>query len=55
MMPKWPKLAILVWPRKYVHSSFSSLVYYSLPKDILLRNFEYPQHMFSLRNKKNII
>ena len=30
MKPKWQKL---VWPRKYAHSSFSSLVQSLLPKD----------------------
>ena len=29
----------LVWPSKYAHSSFSSLVQSSLPKDILLRTY----------------
>ena len=28
-----------VWPRKYAHSSFSSLVQYLLPKDTLLRTY----------------
>ena len=32
MKPKW-----LVWPRKYAHSSFSSMVHSLLPKDTLLR------------------
>ena len=36
MKPKWQKLA---WPRKYSHSSFSSLVQYLLPKDTLLRTY----------------
>ena len=29
----------LVWPRKYAHSSFSSLVQSLLPKDTLLRTY----------------
>ena len=35
MKPKWQKLASR--PRKYAHSSFSSLVQSLLPKDTLLR------------------
>ena len=35
--PGHPQL--LVWPRKYVHSSFSSLVQSLLPKDTLLRTY----------------
>ena len=30
---------LLVWPRKYAHSSFSSLVQSLLPKDTLLRTY----------------
>ena len=33
---KWPKL---VWPRKYAHSSFNSLVHSLLPNDTLLRTY----------------
>ena len=35
MKPKWQ----LVWPRKYAHSSFSSLVQSLLPNDTLLRTY----------------
>ena len=34
-------LVRLVWPRKYAHSSFSSLVQSLLPKDTLLRTFDF--------------
>ena len=37
MKPKWQKLASLA--RKYVHSSFSSLVQSLLPKDTGLRTY----------------
>ena len=37
MKPKW-----LVWPRKYAHSSFSSLVQSLLPKYTLLRTYFTP-------------
>ena len=37
MRLKWLKQ--LIWPIKYAHSSFSSLVYSSLPKDTLLRTY----------------
>ena len=30
---------LLVWPRKYAHSGFSSLVQFLLPKDTLLRTY----------------
>ena len=36
MRPKWPKLARLA--QKVAHSSFSSLVQSSLPKDTLFKN-----------------
>ena len=32
-------MAGLVWPRKYVHTSFSSLVQSLIPKDTLLRTY----------------
>ena len=37
MTPKWQKLVSLA--QEYAHSSFSSLVLSSLPKDILLRTY----------------
>ena len=41
----------LVWPRKYAHSSFSSLVQSSLPKDTLVRTYskEGKAHMVVIR------
>ena len=39
MKPNWQKLASLVWPTKYAHSGFSSLVQSLLPKDTLLRTY----------------
>ena len=37
MRPKWPKL--IVWPRKYAHSGFSSLMHSLGPKDTPLRTY----------------
>ena len=42
MRPKW--LNVLVWPRKFAHSSFSSLVHSLLPKDNLFKNI-FPIHI----------
>ena len=32
-------LLFTVWPRKYAHSSFSSLVHSLLPKDIIFKTY----------------
>ena len=41
---------LLVWPRKYAYSSFSSLVQYLLPKDTLLSAYLLPQKQCSVIN-----
>ena len=33
------RIYLLVWPRKYAHSSFNSMVHTLLPKDALLRTY----------------